>query len=844
MVLYLKALMPVAQPLKNKKPTCLTYLIVSAIFREIISLANPPPPKNNASTFDNDNEKNEVTGGNAVLVADSTTRMVNDTEVLEASRFNQKRLPVGLLNSMSLGYVQEIKQFLQKPVTAAKGVFQTTHTVGQHLEVIDLPTDLFAKNIYKDKIKGYLAINGTVVLRLQVNAQPFMAGRLMLHYVPCGQLDPIATAYRVDGLMRSTQTPNVQVDLGSSHEAVIRIPYIAPTLYYNISNGQLPWGRAYLTVYSPLLMGVTGFSDCYYHIWASFEDIDITVPTIEPQADNSSRRKGNLRRQNRFKQMADAEESDAATKPISYGLSQAAGVADVLGNIPLISSFAKPASWVLDAAAGVASAFGYSKPQHTLPATKIVSRTIPYAQNCDGPDTSETMGVSAENKVELLAFAGTDRDEMTISHFCSISGFYGRVLWDSAQVQGHLLESDHLEPFRYRSTQIIATNYTYAAMLPMSLCATMFEFWRGSIRLTIKAVKTRFHTGRLVLAYVPWGKNVSPTVAFDDTDFVMREVLDMETANEWTFTFPWVSTRQWHRNGPSTHLAHETPYDPYGYWFLFVETPLRTTSACYDGVWLLFEFAGGEDLEFAVPKQNQVCPVKHTEEPLVIEAQVDDQDRPEKINDAIASSRVIPSSVDPARFTVGERITSINQLLKKQCLLPIFMPGAAANSLIIQPMCVGAYSYDGAAVTTVRMAGDYFSVFGSCYAFSRGSVRIRAYLPTTNQFRVRLIYPSSPLAPATNGTPVPWMGGSDSIFSSGMQGVVDVHIPMYSYFHANFNFLNNNQAYFDWMSTAYLEIARPSGTFDFTTSPFYRSVGDDFQLGFFIGVPPMIIAIT
>jgi hypothetical protein len=74
--------------------------------------------------------------------------------------------------------------------------------------------------------------------------------------------------------------------------------------------------------------------------------------------------------------------------------------------------------------------------------------------------------------------------------------------------------------------------------------------WRGSFVLTIKAAKTSFHSGRLMITYAPcdgtsFGVPGSAKLDLDKTNYCYREVIDLRDGSEWSFILPYASTSLW-----------------------------------------------------------------------------------------------------------------------------------------------------------------------------------------------------------------------------------------------------------------------------------------------------------
>lgn len=45
--------------------------------------------------------------------------------------------------------------------------------------------------------------------------------------------------------------------------------------------------------------------------------------------------------------------------------------------------------------------------------------------------------------------------------------------------------------------------YTYVDAIPATFVARFFSYWRGSLVITLKVVKTNYHSGRLIFSMLP-----------------------------------------------------------------------------------------------------------------------------------------------------------------------------------------------------------------------------------------------------------------------------------------------------------------------------------------------------
>lgn len=188
-------------------------------------------------------------------VGGSTTYMNTESEMKQSRRMGQTNWSDNLYMNSSAGYKQDmIQQFLAKPIlnTTTWGSGSPEATV---LSMIDLPGSLFISGAWSKKLEGFMAVRGTFNIRVQVNAQPFMGGRLLICYVPQGDMDFNQSNYRANGLLRASQLPGVQLDILHESEVTLEIPYVAPVTHYPLVgdiNDRFTWGRVYIIVYSSL----------------------------------------------------------------------------------------------------------------------------------------------------------------------------------------------------------------------------------------------------------------------------------------------------------------------------------------------------------------------------------------------------------------------------------------------------------------------------------------------------------------------------------------------------------------------------------------------------------------
>lgn len=749
----------------------------------------------------------------------SATTTINSNDITAIAKFHVPTdIPTSLLSIASTGTEQDIKTFLAKPVLILSGSFDSSTVATGIFDSLQLPEDLFSKEVYKRKLQGYLGVRGKIILRLQINATKFQQGRIILGYNPVA-LDAFR---RYQSPTTITQLPHVQMDIATQTEVILEIPYTQIYTHFGLLSGEGRWGDAFLYNYLPFRTGA-GSTNCDYSVWASMEDVELVTPTAN---------KGYIAQMagDRFKKSPSRETELLSQGPVSSALSKISDAATMLAQVPLLSSIAHPVAWITQIGSQVASIFGWSNPINELPIERRNITTYQYENNCDKIDNAFSLGLTTTNKVSILpGLGGTDLDEMSMSFLNSVNFFYYRYAWTTSNVVGDAIMTIDLRP-----SDFFRTNDDGAiAFGPISYFATLFNYYRGSLKFKFKFAKTIFHSGRLVLAYCPGynGSGTPFTVNLDESAYTYREILDMRDACEFEFTMPYASVRPYLKSDQQ-----------YGRFTLLVLNPLVAPDTVDTTVDIALEVSGTPDFEWFDPVSPKYLPVAQSASDRV------GATRP-NVDQTIGNSVLNRATNISSELCVGERILSVKQLLARNCawgstanvtLNSIgFRPFDIYNSVVNRPFSLVYAARDS----------DYFDIFSSFYRFSRGGVNTR--------FQMRATYPETEgkwLVPKNNSdsttmsVTAPSLATCQShVYENTANGnTVSVLVPMYHPTHARVNFGSTQSSAIlpytrhkePYTSSQYVSITNTAG--GSSTGTIYRSVADDFQLGFFVGIPPML----
>ncbi len=780
----------------------------------------------------------------------STTHAVNDADTVKAASTSLVPPPLEILDQVKSGVTQEIRDFLAKPQIITSGVFTTGDAFPAFIWQGNIPSSIINSNpIWQRKIEGNYAIRATTVLTIQFNGNRFQQGRYMLCWVPGGGCYTtnrgLWETMHSSNLMQATQLPHVEFDINCDTQAILEIPLInvigyapagitGPQQYNN--------GYAFLTAYSPLV-AASGPTNASWTLYGHFENVEFHMPVL-PQSANS-RIKTRVTR----KKSAELKEQLANDiGPLETAFSQISATAGSISGVPLLSSIGSTVKWASDISGKVASAFGWSKPYDATPYCKMKRDIIPRFNNADTANSDAVLGVLEKNSIEQMpGFSGNNLDELSINYISSISAWYRTVVWSETGVSGILLYTDPVTPRNYvDANAYVGGNVWFTT--PVAYCSNFFTQWRGSIKYTIKVVKTEFHSGRLLVCFNPYNYEAydagPPAVTIANSTYLHREIFDIRLGNEFTFVVPWLSL---------------TPYKPLfgldrvvGELNIFILNPLVAPATVSSSVTLLVEVSGGEDLEFAVPRSIT--------ESVVTGVTPQSGDNICETFSSFLGNANSGESLAPSRFCVGERILSLRQLIKRFNQMQVNASGPVQTYMDIFPWSLYARQITSLGFLNGEFTySDVFSHVASCFALSRGSMRFKVIeeIPSDNITMTARVVPVSRLTGPSNRfnylytTTAPIVadygnGDNNTVSYSSISGGIEYTVPYYNrlFAHATADTMNNTSALsttlYDFRSTVPREMVvlywrvPPSQDLQFL-----RAVGEDFELGLFVSTPPL-----
>lgn len=622
------------------------------------------------------------------------------------------------------GLENAVVNFLQRPVVVEEFSWLTGDLPLTSKFTLDFPGTLLSRLMIQQKIAGFRYFRADLVIRLQVNAQPFNAGRFMLWWEPF-YLSQSHLPSNVKHFGGITGYRHVDLDLASSTASEIRIPYMSPLAYTDLVSGFGEMGAIHGVVYSKL----TGGDDVEGTVWAHFENVCLEMPTGIPLHTYTSTR---LKTQGfSDKTVGATKKPESPKKPEGKSVLPAKkdekkkakgdwqtmfdsqkSVAESLKGIPVIGEIATGISWLATGASFVAGLFGWSRPTNPDFETPVSVRYLRNFCNFNGNTLSKPLALDARNEIMVPSgFTGTDQDEMCFAHVLSQPVYLDRFEYNTSEAPGSLLWAWPIHPAACLTDVSDTAVNRFNTFL--SFTANCFNLWRGSINYIFRVVKTPFHSGRIRLIFVP-GALPGSSVSDIDFDKCYTQVVDLRDSNEFEFSIPYVSNTLWRPISSKTFfdVGDVTTGIPTGMLYVQVLNTLKAAGQADPNIEIIVETHAGDDFQFAELRLSPIVDVleEYTPPPVL-----------RSIPSLKVQGRFFPSNdiagVEPNKSTTGEVVTSFRQCLKRYTQMSPKTTVATTDTTFVKLLPYSTASND-------FNVTDLFSYVSHIYRNLSGSMRV------------------------------------------------------------------------------------------------------------------------
>jgi hypothetical protein len=581
-------------------------------------------------------------------------------------------------------------------------------------------------------------------------------------------------------------------------------------------------------------------------------------------------------------EMADEHDQDIISRPASA----VARFASSLTNVPFISPFARATEIGASAVASISKIFGYPSPTNLeymmmVPSPKTSLATV------DNKYVTNKLSVDSKQEVTIdpRTTGINPADELPIASIAGRESYLTSFDWIVSMPQDVSIFQVRVDPFLYRT---LGSEYHFPAC---AAAALPFEYWRGTMRFRFQVVSSNYHKGRLRLVYDPFQFNGTPQF---NTQYTT--IHDISAEKDFTIDIGWAQNEPFRQRADLTYPSFQgggflvgNPSGSNGVLGVYVMNQLTTPGTVPADIKINVFVSMLDDFEVAVPNPDITKWSFREPEMYIGEPEMDSGDADccvEAITDPPTIDKIADTIIDTPDTTklfFGEVIGSFRQMLKRTVLHEIRRVNELPETTLFR-MTRGAFPEYGGFITDGLLQGSmayeytdgrkaiicnttYLNYVARMFAGWRGSIRWTVDTSMLNVSGGTEHYNSvtSQLSRTTSGirtqqsvsltdaiTENSMIALFNSIYQDSTNGmflgntsvnpIQSIEVPFYS----------NNRFVVTWKDEGLYEFGMPvapswclstvvPGTEGVNESflTTYCSAGEDFNLFFFNGMPPI-----
>lgn len=273
--------------------------------------------------------------------------------------------------------------------------------------------------------------------------------------------------------------------------------------------------------------------------------------------------------------------------PISKTLSAVSALAKGASLIPQISAEADAVSWATSILAKTAKAFGWSKPIAAVTTVQDLETPGANQANWDGPSNHRVLAGDSRNALVPWPLAGTDDDELALDKVLTAYFNWTSFSW-SNQASGNNIYDLNVVPSAFTNSYTDTAFTTYRTAGMVSYLAYLFSQCRGSIKVRLRAYKTKWHSGSLFVVFLPGYIGAAPTIT--QSQYANRVLWDLQKSDTLEVVLPYTSQNMY------SYCS-----DSLGRLDIYVCNPLTASSAVPASINISVDIACEHGYEFAGP---------------------------------------------------------------------------------------------------------------------------------------------------------------------------------------------------------------------------------------------------
>ncbi|UHM27543.1 MAG: capsid protein [Sanya Ischnura senegalensis iflavirus 2] len=261
-------------------------------------------------------------------------------------------------------------------------------------------------------------------------------------------------------------------------------------------------------------------------------------------------------------------------------------------------------------------------------AMRLLDSVLPDANRDNPPDTSPAMPVILNSshswsvgtgsseplntlrldpRAQTRYLGGLGSNEMLCSNIANVWGFVKTLSWSNSKPSGTPLfrcDASPIIDIAMYKTWVSASKgiLDTVALPPCAVLSSLFHYWRGDLEFRVEFICSQYHTGRLMLAYIP-GQDTTVTLA--QARASPHIVFTLNESDQCIFRVPYIADRPWWPRQYSygdTDTERRAPSQL----FIYILNPLVVMDNVPDTIEINMYMRGGRSFEVAIPAQPSI----------------------------------------------------------------------------------------------------------------------------------------------------------------------------------------------------------------------------------------------
>jgi hypothetical protein len=751
--------------------------------------------------------------------------------------------------------------FFKRPVQINKYEW----LIGDNVPGSIKPWDLWAKNKrVANRLNNFRNFRGKLHLKFVVQGNAFYFGRMMMSYTPFNYSPFVRYNNNPLDAHTASQRPHIYLDPATSQGGEMVLPFFYPhdCLDMTVSGAFASLGDLWYLPLVQLSHTQNLTQDLRIVLYAWVDDIQLSTPTSVPINGLS------------------AQSGEYDTKPASKVQSVVAKASGMLQKAPAITEMALS---TLMAVGQLAAMFGFSRPRNIDKVGFLQKWQTGNLASTDDPDTCRTLGFTQKNEttVDPRTVGLGSQDELSFEYLAGIESIYTSFDWELADGFLHPLFSTAVTPLVCSvSAYTIPPTAPATSYAPMGMVALPFDYWRGSITYRFQVCCSGYHRGRLLLVWDPVLASTVPEV-----NTVYSRIVDIGETKDFEITVGWGSPRPAlftdHILGSSNTFSTGSLFAPNlqtqnGVLSAYVLNDLVTSGANTDPVHIIVSVSS-KDLQVIGPNADNLREVTFHQKPVVEVREVLEAESGEVSDDPVSMPEGAEpmgpiASVGPAleltHIVSSEVVTSFRMCMKRYSLQRVIDIPFSKTAADIVRIAVTGNSYPiyrgnvpaGQFGTFNDVPTNMFNYVPACFAQWKGSTRWKIFdlnksLDTYHGLNPELATISRGNANNSAGTATSYVSdvtnlralvssiteswSGEQVTSDANGRVFDFELPYYASVRSSTCHSTVTSEGLGWtLSQLFFPSADDSGDVA-SRHAVHVATGEDYNLFFFLGVPPM-----